>query len=83
MAVALVSESEATVEATRQLMRRVRNLAALRAQYSPGEFPEEIFHQLFDSHDAFIAAARNELGLIAIPVKPRLAPNLPVDTSST
>ncbi|MCW2929730.1 MAG: hypothetical protein JWM19_692 [Actinomycetia bacterium] len=53
------------IDAARLLMRRIRNLAALRAKYKPGEIPEKLFDELFGAHDAFMAAARNELGIIA------------------
>jgi hypothetical protein len=67
MTVFLVTESPETIDAARFLMRRVRNLAGLRAEYEPSQIPENMFRDLFDAHDAFTAAARSELGLSTIP----------------
>jgi hypothetical protein len=74
MKVFLVTESPEVIDTSRFLMRRVRNLAGLRAEYKPGQIPEKAFQDLFDSHNAFTAAARNELGLIAIPNLNRSGP---------
>jgi hypothetical protein len=63
MNVSLVSQAQETRDALFMLMSRVRAIAAARASQTPGEIPEESYRNLFAAHNAFVGAARNELGL--------------------
>jgi hypothetical protein len=63
MTVTLVSQNTETRDALLLVMRRVRAIAAARATHSPGEIPNKLFLNLFAAHNAFVSAARNELGL--------------------
>lgn len=63
MGVSLVSELPETRDALLVLMQRVRQIAAARATHSPDDVPEQLYPALFAAHDAFISAARRELGL--------------------
>lgn len=67
MTVSLVSKSPETIDALLMLMKRVRAIAAARANYSPGDIPGELFKNLFAAHHSFVAAARKELGLAVMP----------------
>jgi hypothetical protein len=67
MSVSLVSERPETRDALFLLMRRVRAIAAARARQSPGEIPEDSYLSLFAAHNAFVSAARKELGLPEMP----------------
>ena len=64
MAVSLVSELPETRDALLLLMRRARSVAAARAVHSPGDITSEVFQELFAAHNAFVSAARRELGLL-------------------
>lgn len=63
MSVSLVSERPETRDALFELIRRARIIAAARAMYSPGDIPDQAFQELFEAHNAFVFAARRELGL--------------------
>jgi len=63
MAVTLVSQNPNTRDAVFLVMRRVRAIAAARATQSPGDVPNDLFISLFAAHNAFVSAARSELGL--------------------
>jgi len=67
MTVTLVSEKLETRDSLFLLMRRVRALAGARASHSPDELPNELFRDLFAAHNAFVSAARKEVGLPDIP----------------
>jgi hypothetical protein len=63
MGVTLVSQEPETRDALFLVMRRVRAIAAARATKPPGEIASDLFQDLFAAHNAFMAAARKELGL--------------------
>ncbi len=67
MGITLVSEKPETRDAVFLLMRRVRAIAAARATKLPDEMPDDLFPNLFAAHNAFISAARKELGLPNMP----------------
>lgn len=67
MGVTLVSQEPGTRDAVFLLMRRVRAIAAARASKPPTEMADELFPNLFAAHNAFVSAARKELGLPDIP----------------
>jgi hypothetical protein len=67
MGVTLVSQETETRDAIFLLMRRVRAIAAARASKLPDEIADDLFPDLFAAHNAFISAARRELGLPNMP----------------
>jgi hypothetical protein len=67
MTVTLVSERLETRDTLFLLLRRVRALAGARGVQSPDELPNDLFRNLFAAHNAFVSAARKELGLPDIP----------------
>jgi hypothetical protein len=67
MRAVLVSGQAETRDAVFLVMRRVRSIAAARAEFGPDNFPEKLFPELFIAHNKFMTAARRELGLADMP----------------
>lgn len=67
MAARLVSELPATLDALDNLATRVRRIAVARATHAAEDIPQERFHQLWEAQQAFMTAARQELGLSHVP----------------
>jgi hypothetical protein len=67
MRAVLVSGQAETRDAVFLVMGRVRSIAAARAEFGPGNFPEKLFPELFIAHNKFMTAARRELGLADMP----------------
>ncbi|WP_449352312.1 hypothetical protein [Streptomyces shaanxiensis] len=65
--VRLVSESPQTIRAAGAVVRNVRQIAAARAAHEGPQLPAETFGALWSSLQAFLSAARQELGLIGTP----------------
>ena len=65
--VRLVSESSQTIRAAGAVVRDVRQIAAARAAHTGPQLPDETFVALWSSLQAFLSAARQELGLIRTP----------------
>ncbi|MFE5675494.1 hypothetical protein ACFQ7B_05055 [Streptomyces erythrochromogenes] len=65
-AVRLVSESPDTLNAARDVVRSVRQIAAARATCSETALPPEAFERLWSAQAAFLLATRRELGLLAM-----------------
>ncbi|MER5978569.1 hypothetical protein ABT142_18935 [Streptomyces sp. NPDC001857] len=66
--VRLVSESPQTIRAAEAVVRAVRQIAAARAAHTGSpQLPVETFVALWSSLQAFLPAARQELGLIGTP----------------
>ncbi|MEU5002048.1 hypothetical protein [Streptomyces sp. NPDC021622] len=68
MAVRLVTESAETLSATGDVVRCVRQLAALRATHCASALPVNDFERLQLAQNAFLTAVRRELGLTTIPL---------------
>lgn len=67
MAARLVSEMPETLEALNGLAMRVRSIAAARATHAADEIPQERFQRMWEAQQAFLMAARQELGLSPVP----------------
>lgn len=67
MAARLVSEMPETLDALNSLATRVRSIAAARATHAADDIPQERFQQLWKAQQAFLTAARQELGLPQAP----------------
>jgi hypothetical protein len=65
--VRLVSESPRTLRATGAVVGSARQIAAARAAHSEPELPVENFVALWSTPQAFLLAARQELGLVETP----------------
>ena len=63
MGVTLVSREPETRDALFLVMRCARAIAAARATIPPENIGDDLFLNLFAAHNAFISAARKELGL--------------------
>lgn len=62
-ALRLVSELPMTVRGAENLVRRARRIASARATHAIGEISHEEFQELWAAERAFVASARQELGL--------------------
>lgn len=69
-AVRLVSDLPETVRTCVYLVRAARQIAASRATLSESDLPSESFARLWSVERDFLAAAREELGLSAMPRNP-------------
>ncbi|MEV0457332.1 hypothetical protein [Catellatospora methionotrophica] len=69
-AVRLVCEGESAIEASSQVVRRARQIAASRAVHGALTVPHEQFESLWEAEAKFIGAARAELGLPRLSVRP-------------
>lgn len=69
-AVRLVSELPQTVNACVGVVTGARQIAAARAVHSEKDLPSQPFQQLWSAEQAFMVAARLELGLPAMPRGP-------------
>lgn len=65
--VRLVSESPEVDSACIGVVTGARQVAAARATLSERELPSDFFQELWAAEQAFLTAARRELGLIAMP----------------
>ncbi|MFE4576814.1 hypothetical protein [Streptomyces chartreusis] len=65
--VRLVSESPQTIRATGAVVGSARQIAAARAAHADPELPVENFVALWSALQAFLTAARQELGLVETP----------------
>ena len=63
-AVRLVSEQPDTVRTCIGVVTPARQIAAARAAHSPAELPSDSFGELWSAEQAFLVAARKELGLL-------------------
>ncbi|MEV5833527.1 hypothetical protein [Nocardia sp. NPDC052112] len=63
IALRIVCQSEQTVGTGLQILTAARQVAAARANHGASDIPAELFQQLWAAQDAFIAAARVELGV--------------------
>lgn len=71
-AVRLVSELRQTVNACVGVVIGARQIAAARAEHSERDLPSEPFQELWSAEQAFLVAARKELGLTAMSREPSL-----------
>jgi hypothetical protein len=69
-AVRLVSELPDTVRTCVGVVNAARQIAAARATFSEAELPSEPFKTLWSAEQQFLIAARQELGLTAMPRTP-------------
>ncbi len=69
-AVRLVSEHPDTVRTCIGVVTGARQVAAARANYSAADLPSEPFEELWSAEQAFLIAARKELGLTAMEREP-------------
>ncbi|MFC3449637.1 hypothetical protein [Amycolatopsis speibonae] len=63
VAVCLVADTAKAVETSPELVRSVRQIAAWRADHEAGDRGDELFDAFWAAEAAFVAAARDELGL--------------------